>query len=457
MLVERAQVAGAIPAFIFQTRHRLQFAPVPVAAGDAAAAYQNFSIVRQLDFTPRQDLADGAATGMEGMVQADQRSRLCQSISLDHGVSQAMPEFLRFAIQRGAPADHGPELPSEPTTHIPEGPPAPQKVLPFGCGITRGKILAATTRAIKACVEIAFDLLLQRLDHARHGHQHRDPFPADRRHDCGWVECVFKNDRTPQQRWKKNSQELSEDVAQRQQVQEANRMHQPFVLQVFSDFGFDRDEVADHIGVGEQHSLRLGRGAGRENNFERIGRQNLSWTKARSRTFCDCGLEIDWVDHRDTLEFLEDRGPFARTQHQLRAHHRADPARKIRSGGIVDGDSNYPAKRASQERRHPLGTVRTPQQHRIALCDIARFELAGKLTRHSGDARVVPALSPVSPGKHVGAVAAPALEIVQRIQHTCPHTLFSSTIPTTLQAGNVAEHKLYGMTGTPTRNLELDD
>jgi hypothetical protein len=39
----------------------------------------------------------------------------------------------------------------------------------------------------------------------------------------------------------------------------------------------------------------------------------------------------------------------------------------------------------------------------------------------------------VTSRKHIGAVATPALEIVQRIQNTCPHTLFSSTIPRTLQ------------------------
>src|ERR1019366_9647186 len=122
----------------------------------------------------------------------------------------AMPEFFGVAIEGGAAADHGPELPSEPAAQVAEVPPAPQKVLAPGGGVTRGKILAAAT-VICTVLEIAFDLLLQRLDHAWDGHQHRDAFPADRRHDFGRVECVFEHDGAAQQRGKENSQELAED------------------------------------------------------------------------------------------------------------------------------------------------------------------------------------------------------------------------------------------------------
>src|SRR5882762_8481637 len=113
-------------------------------------------------------------------------------------------------------------------------------------------------------------------------------------------------------------------------------MYQPLVLQIFSDFGFDRDEVADHVGMGEHDSLGLGRGAGRENNFEWIGGLNLSWTKTIGRTSCDCGRQISGIDGCDFLcKPAKNRSPLAWTQHQLRAHLRADPASKIGAGGIV--------------------------------------------------------------------------------------------------------------------------
>src|SRR6202158_4751349 len=112
--------------------------------------------------------------------------------------------------------------------------------------------------------------------------------------------------------------------------------------------------------MGEDHSLRLGRGTGRENNFEWIGRLNLSAAKALGRMVRNSGRQIGGVDLYCLLRRLpiEERSPFARTQYQPGPHLRADPERKIGASRIVDGDRNYPTKRASQERRHPLGPVR---------------------------------------------------------------------------------------------------
>src|SRR5260370_16793039 len=122
-----------------------------------------------------------------------------------------MPEFFGLGIESGAAADDGPEFPSELAAQVAEGPPAQQKVLAFGRSVAGSKILAGTTRTAKASVEIAFDFLLQRLDHARNGDQHRNTFAADRRHDFGGVEGVFETDGCAQQRWKKCSAESAAD------------------------------------------------------------------------------------------------------------------------------------------------------------------------------------------------------------------------------------------------------
>src|ERR1035441_7684380 len=111
------------------------------------------------------------------MVQADQRSGFGQAVALDHGISQAMPEFFSLAIEGGAAADHGPEFPSELAADVAEGPPASQKMLALGGIEARGKILAGASG-----LEIAFDLLLQRLDQDRTGDQrseeHTSELPA---------------------------------------------------------------------------------------------------------------------------------------------------------------------------------------------------------------------------------------------------------------------------------------
>ena len=119
-------------------------------------------------------------------------------------------------------------------------------------------------------------------------------------------------------------------------------MHQPLVLQVFSDLGFDRGEITDHVGVAKHDSLGLGGGAGGENNFERIGGLNLRGTKTLGRMLRDGGFQIGGIDGcvffcRQPSKY---RSPFARTENQFRAHLRADAARKIRAGGVVDGDGD---------------------------------------------------------------------------------------------------------------------
>src|SRR5258708_32442653 len=105
-----------------------------------------------------------------------------------------MPEFFGLAIEGGAAADHGPELPSELAAQVAKGPPAPQKVLAFGGRVARGKILAACvvtglcpvvegqSPATNAFVRVEVDLPLQRLEHWRDRHQHQAASPADRRH-----------------------------------------------------------------------------------------------------------------------------------------------------------------------------------------------------------------------------------------------------------------------------------
>src|SRR5580698_2403869 len=236
LLIDRAQIAGAIPAFIFQTRHWLQFASIPIAAGNATSPHQNFAIIRQLDFASRKNFANRAAASVEGMVQADQRSGLGQSVSLNNSVAEPMPEFFGLAIKRGAAADHSPEFPSELASHLTKRPPATQKMLTLGSSVTHSKAFAVVN-----VIKVAFDLLPERLDHARNSHQHRYSLAANRSHYFRRVKCIFEHDRAAEQRRKKNSQKLTEDMAQRQEVQKTNWMYQSLIFQVFLNFVFNWD------------------------------------------------------------------------------------------------------------------------------------------------------------------------------------------------------------------------
>src|ERR1017187_3046578 len=165
--------------------------------------------------------------------------------------------------------------------------------------------------------------------------------------------------------------------------------------------------------------------------------------------FGDGGHQIRRVNRdrlsRDGASGRKKCSPVTRTQHESGPYLRTDPSSKVGTGPIIDRNGNHSTKRASQKCRHPLGAVRTPQQHRIPPADVASLKLAGKLIRYFGNALVAPTLMPVTARKHVGAVVllAPALEIIQRIQYTCPHTLFSSTILRTLPALTVKRPQLH--------------
>src|SRR5882672_728882 len=145
----------------------MQFTAAPISAGYAAAAYEDLAVIGEFEFASGQDFADRAAAGLKRMIQADQRRGFRQPVSLDHGISQSMPEFFGIAIEGRAAADHGPKLPSKLAANVAERPPAPQKVLALSRCVAPCELLAPS-----AVFEIAFDLLLQRLDHPWNRYQY---------------------------------------------------------------------------------------------------------------------------------------------------------------------------------------------------------------------------------------------------------------------------------------------
>src|SRR6202140_946295 len=140
--------------------------------------------------------------------------------------------------------------------------------------------------------------------------------------------------------------------------------------------------------------------------------------------FRNCRHKIDRIDHGNSAGCcspFEDRGSLARTQYQAGRDLRADTTREIGAGSIIDGGGGDSAEGASEKCAHPLGRVRAPQQDRIALTKTARLQLAGELVRRLRNSLVTPTLAAVASRKHVCAIVAPAIEIVQRVQQTYPH------------------------------------
>ena len=107
---------------------------------------------------------------------------------MNDGVAQASPEFFSVAVKRGAAGDESPEFPSELTMDAAEDPPAMQEVFAF-----RSAKLLPELFATALVFEIAFDLLFEGLQHARHRDQHRDTFATDRADYVSRFECVLED------------------------------------------------------------------------------------------------------------------------------------------------------------------------------------------------------------------------------------------------------------------------
>src|ERR1019366_4736917 len=163
--IQRAHVSGAVPTLLID--NFVPSASLPIPRRHSAPANQYLSILRQLHLAPRQHFPDRPFPQLEGMVHADERRRLRQPISLDRGISQPPPEFFGLRIQRRASANKRPELPPKLPPNPAKDPPPVQKVLSFRCPEPPPKLLDLPT-----VLEIAFDLLFQRLQNSRYAHQH---------------------------------------------------------------------------------------------------------------------------------------------------------------------------------------------------------------------------------------------------------------------------------------------
>ena len=164
-LVQSANVARAVPSGLIQ--HPMSAACIPVPGSHASAAHQNLAIIRQLHLPTRQHFANRSLAQSKWMIHADQRSRLREPVALNHRVSQPIPEFLGLAVESRAARDHRPEFPAKLPANRAEGPPAAQKMLRL-----RSREFVVKGFDLPLTFQLPLDLLLQRLQHPRHAHQH---------------------------------------------------------------------------------------------------------------------------------------------------------------------------------------------------------------------------------------------------------------------------------------------
>ncbi len=94
-------------------RPRGFFRRVEVAARDVLAPNQDLAVCGDLQVDTGHGFADGTLFRSEGMIQADDRSRLGQTVALHDDESQLSPERFERVVERRGADDESPEFQAE--------------------------------------------------------------------------------------------------------------------------------------------------------------------------------------------------------------------------------------------------------------------------------------------------------------------------------------------------------
>src|SRR5687768_11979901 len=92
--------------------------------------------------------------------------------------------------------------------------------------------LAAKSLQLPLDLQIALQFVAQSLEHPRHGHDHRYALASRNRDDLGRIQGMAEDHGTAQQLRNKDPQKLSEDVAQRQEIEKTEGMKRAGVFEV---------------------------------------------------------------------------------------------------------------------------------------------------------------------------------------------------------------------------------
>src|SRR5260221_5004458 len=147
--VQFPEVAGSQP---FRCIRSAQSTIFPISCRDISAAHQNFSVFRQLEFPPRQNLSNAALRRPKRVIQTDQRRRLRHAVALHDGIPKSLEKQFRLARKRRASTNKRPESPAEHSVNAPKNPRAFQKRPAFTTLYGRVK-----PRPPSARIHLAFD------------------------------------------------------------------------------------------------------------------------------------------------------------------------------------------------------------------------------------------------------------------------------------------------------------
>src|SRR5712691_10191270 len=233
--IQFAKITCAQPTFL---TGRLQCSGLPIACGDVFTSHEDFAIFRQPEFAARKNLADGALRRTKRMIEADQRCRLRHAVTLDNGISHALEKILRLTRQRRASGKESPELPAEPAMDAAKHPGAAKK-FPVFC-LFKG---ASQPWRFLARREVPLDSGAQQVQHARYCDQRRGALAPDRSNDFRGIRRGFENHGGAEERRNEQRQELPEDMAQRNECYETQRVKPALIFSIGLDAALEGLEV----------------------------------------------------------------------------------------------------------------------------------------------------------------------------------------------------------------------
>jgi len=265
----------------------------------------------------------------------------------------------------------------------------------------------------------------QQRQNSRHGRQHRDPLSADGLHQPGRHQSALKvqfrpvNGRDPQPHG------LAKHVAQRQRVQNPQRVDQTHIAQIRLRRVFDRPYAGQHVAVCDHNALGIARGAGGEQDLQRRlrrkpwNRPSLFGRQVREPIFKE---DLREVAVRPICPQLTQQDRVANCQ--FGAYVRSHASCKICGPICVQWNRQHTAKQAPVECGNPLRTIFGPDQHAVAGTDAARRQQRRKAPAEPRDFSVCcdsATVALISDNRDFAIVAA---KVVEKCSQVVSHVRF---------------------------------
>ena len=257
---EHADVAGVEPSVL--ERAGRFFTRVEVPFRHVVAAHENLAVRRNFHFHACDRLAHGPFLRLERVIQRDDGRRFGQAIALDDHVSELAPERFEIAVERRGADDERPELPAEHAVDLAVLPPADQEMSPARLNRTAPLTAKATVvrRSLWRRRKGSRDhIFAQHVEDLRHGHEHRNASRFDLRNDVDRAVAAHEDDHAGNHRRNERGHRLTEHVAERQQVQKAQRIEGSSPFPMFVNLALHRNDVRQDVAVRDDDAFRLRR------------------------------------------------------------------------------------------------------------------------------------------------------------------------------------------------------